>query len=301
MSRIGKKPVPSRQASPPRSRARRSRPRAPRASCRFIGPTTSGRDGERRRAVDAARREQAARAPVGHVAHAWSHNMFDGVTKGFERKLEINGVGYRAAVQGKDLQAVARLSATTSTIRSRQGSRSRRRSRPKSSITGIDKQQVGQVAAEIRDYPPARALQGQGREVRGRVHLPQGRQEEVRSRQHGQRKHKLRERRKARVRRALKAVGERPSAPLRLPLVEAHLCADHRRCAGRTLAAASSLEKDLRDKLKTGADKDAARRRQAPRGARASKAASRTSSSIAAATSITAGSRRWRMPPAKAA
>ena len=43
-----------------------------------------------------------------------------------------------------------------------------------------------------------------------------------------------------------------------LPLVAAHLCAGDRRRRGRTLAAASSLDKDLREKLKTGADKAAA-------------------------------------------
>ena len=52
--------------------------------------------------------------------------------------------------------------------------------------------------------------------------------------------------------------GGRPSAPVGLPLVEAHLCPGDRRQRGHTLAAASSLEKDLREKLKTGADKAAA-------------------------------------------
>ena len=71
---------------------------------------------------------------------------------------------------------------------------------------------------------------------------------------------------------------------------------------GRTLAAASSLEKDLREKLKTGADTAAAAAvgkliaERADRGR-----ASRTSSSIAAAISFTAASRRWPTPPAKAA
>ena len=48
-------------------------------------------------------------------------------------------------------------------------------------ISGIDKRQVGQVASEIRALSPARALQGQGRQIFGRVHLPQGREEEVRA------------------------------------------------------------------------------------------------------------------------
>ncbi len=46
-------------------------------------------------------------------------------------------------------------------------------------VTGIDKQQVGQVAAEIREFRGPEPYKGQGCQVRGRIHLPQGRQEEV--------------------------------------------------------------------------------------------------------------------------
>jgi large subunit ribosomal protein L6 len=107
-----------------------------------------------------ATRPSARALHVGHVAHAWSSNLVTGVTKGFEKKLEITGVGYRAAVQGKNLQ-LRSATATTSSIRSRRASRSRRRSRPRSSISGIDKQQVGQVAAEIR-VPPPEPYKGKG-------------------------------------------------------------------------------------------------------------------------------------------
>ena len=89
-------------------------------------------------------------------------NLVEGVTKGFERKLEINGVGYRAAVQGKNLQLHARLQPRRRSIRSRPASRSRRRSRPRSSITGTDKQRVGQVAAEIREFRKPEPYKGKG-------------------------------------------------------------------------------------------------------------------------------------------
>jgi large subunit ribosomal protein L6 len=88
-------------------------------------------------------------------------NLMAGVTKGFEEKLEINGVGYRAAVQGKNLQLQVGLSHDVAypipagiTIVT-----------PKPTeitITGIDKQLVGQVAAEIRSYRPPEPYKGKG-------------------------------------------------------------------------------------------------------------------------------------------
>ena len=154
-----------------------------------------------------------------------------GVTKGFERKLEITGVGFRAAVQGKNLQLQLGYSHDVVypipegiTIAT-----------PKPTeivITGIDKQKVGQVAAEIRELPAAGALQGQGREVRGRIHLPQGRQEEVTERgRFGEDMATVKartDRRKATVRRADQGRGHRPRAPDGVPLLEAHLCAGDR-------------------------------------------------------------------------
>jgi len=88
-------------------------------------------------------------------------NLVTGVTKGFERKLEINGVGYRAAVQGKNLQIALGYShdvvypiPTGITIAT-----------PKPTevlISGIDRQKVGQVAAEIRGFRPPEPYKGKG-------------------------------------------------------------------------------------------------------------------------------------------
>jgi large subunit ribosomal protein L6 len=88
-------------------------------------------------------------------------NLVAGVTKGFEERLEINGVGYRAAVQGKQLnlqlghshdinypipQGIAIATPRPTEI----------------VISGIDKQQVGQVAAEIRSFRPPEPYKGKG-------------------------------------------------------------------------------------------------------------------------------------------
>ncbi|HUI13895.1 MAG TPA: 50S ribosomal protein L6 [Xanthobacteraceae bacterium] len=88
-------------------------------------------------------------------------NLITGVTKGFEQRLEINGVGYRAAVQGKNLQIALGYShdivypipegITIATPRP-----------VEIIISGSDRQKVGQVAAEIREYRPPEPYKGKG-------------------------------------------------------------------------------------------------------------------------------------------
>src|SRR5262249_15971522 len=88
-------------------------------------------------------------------------NIVTGVTKGFERRLEITGVGYRATMQGKNLQLTLGYSHEINfhvpdgiTIAT-----------PKPTevvVTGIDKQRVGQVAAEIRGFRPPEPYKGKG-------------------------------------------------------------------------------------------------------------------------------------------
>ncbi len=95
------------------------------------------------------------------MARAQIANLVGGVTSGFERKLEINGVGYKAAVAGKNLQLSlgyshdvmypipAGVTITT----------------PKPTeitVTGIDKRQVGQVASEIRAFRSPEPYKGKG-------------------------------------------------------------------------------------------------------------------------------------------
>jgi len=101
-----------------------------------------------------------ARALYGTV-RAQVANLVEGVTKGFEKKLEITGVGYRAAMQGKNLQLALGYShdvvypipeGITITV-------------PKPTeitVTGSDIQRVGQVAAEIRAYRPPEPYKGKG-------------------------------------------------------------------------------------------------------------------------------------------
>jgi len=88
-------------------------------------------------------------------------NLIAGVTKGFEERLEINGVGYRAAVQGKNLQLA--LGYSHDVVYPIPEGITIATPRPvEIVISGIDRQKVGQVAAEIRDYRPPEPYKGKG-------------------------------------------------------------------------------------------------------------------------------------------
>ncbi|HUO91510.1 MAG TPA: 50S ribosomal protein L6 [Rhizomicrobium sp.] len=89
------------------------------------------------------------------------NNLVVGVTQGFTQKLEINGVGYRAAVQGKNLQL--QLGFSHDVLYPIPTGINIVCEKPTSiSVSGIDKQLVGQVAAEIRGYRPPEPYKGKG-------------------------------------------------------------------------------------------------------------------------------------------
>jgi large subunit ribosomal protein L6 len=92
-------------------------------------------------------------------------NMVEGVTKGFEKKLEIQGVGYRATMRGTDLELAVGFSHPV-IIRPRPGISfdvvAERGGPIQIIVRGIDKQQVGQTAAEIRKVRPPEPYKGKG-------------------------------------------------------------------------------------------------------------------------------------------
>jgi large subunit ribosomal protein L6 len=88
-------------------------------------------------------------------------NLMTGVTKGFEKRLEITGVGYRAAVQGKNLQIALGYSHDV-VFPIPQGIAIVTPKPTEIVVTGIDRQQVGQVAAEIRGFRPPEPYKGKG-------------------------------------------------------------------------------------------------------------------------------------------
>ena len=88
-------------------------------------------------------------------------NLVTGVTKGFETKLEISGVGYRAAVQGKNLQIALGYSHDI-VFAIPEGIAIATPTPTEIVVTGIDKQKVGQVAAEIRAFRGPEPYKGKG-------------------------------------------------------------------------------------------------------------------------------------------
>lgn len=88
-------------------------------------------------------------------------NIVDGVTKGFEKKLEITGVGYKAAVQGKALNLSLGYSHDV-LYAIPEGIQITTPKPTEVVVAGMDRQQVGQVAAEIRKFRPPEPYKGKG-------------------------------------------------------------------------------------------------------------------------------------------
>jgi large subunit ribosomal protein L6 len=88
-------------------------------------------------------------------------NMVEGVTKGFEKRLEIQGVGYRAALKGTDLELQVGYSHPV-TVKPRTGITFEVPAPTQIVVKGTDKQQVGQTAAEIRKVRPPEPYKGKG-------------------------------------------------------------------------------------------------------------------------------------------
>ena len=92
---------------------------------------------------------------------ALSVNLMQGVSDGFERKLEINGVGYRAKLEGKVIELSLGFSHPVK-HELPDGVSAELPSNTEIILKSMDKQLVGQVAAEIRDYRPPEPYKGKG-------------------------------------------------------------------------------------------------------------------------------------------
>ena len=99
--------------------------------------------------------------PMAGTARAILANMVQGVSEGFTRKLELVGVGYRAAMQGKDLNLNLGFSHPTVYI-APEGITLSTPTQTEILVSGADKQQVGEVAAKIRAYRKPEPYKGKG-------------------------------------------------------------------------------------------------------------------------------------------
>jgi large subunit ribosomal protein L6 len=104
--------------------------------------------------------QQTARTRAG-ATRAHLANMVRGVTRGYEKKLELVGVGFRAQVQGKNLNLTLGFSHPVS-VPIPEGINIETPSQTEIVVKGIDRQKVGQVAAEIRGIRPPEPYKGKG-------------------------------------------------------------------------------------------------------------------------------------------
>ena len=102
------------------------------------------------------------------MTRALLHNMVVGVSEGFKKELEINGVGYRAAKEGKNLVMNLGFSHQVN-IPDTEDCTIVWQDPNHFSVTGIDKQKVGQYAAEIRGKKPPEPYKGKGIRYAGEV------------------------------------------------------------------------------------------------------------------------------------
>jgi large subunit ribosomal protein L6 len=161
MSRIGKKPVVVPAGVTAKVDGQRVTVKGAKGQLEFVVPDDVAvvhNDNEIK--VDPRNDTKRARALWG-TARAQVNNIVVGVTKGFEKKLEITGVGYRAAVQGKVLQLALGYSHDVN-FPIPEGIAIVTPKPTEITISGMNKQQVGQVAAEIRALRGPEPYKGKG-------------------------------------------------------------------------------------------------------------------------------------------
>jgi large subunit ribosomal protein L6 len=109
----------------------------------------------------AARSQSRFADAMSGTTRAHIANMVAGVTKGFEKKLELVGVGYRAAVQGQKLNLTLGFSHPVE-YPIPKGITIETPSQNEIIVKGMDRRQVGQVAADLRNYRPPEPYKGKG-------------------------------------------------------------------------------------------------------------------------------------------
>jgi large subunit ribosomal protein L6 len=161
MSRIGKKPVPIPSGVTASVDGQQVAVKGPKGELKHVlvdEVIAKLEDGS----IEVAPRDetQTARAMWG-MSRTLVANLVTGVTEGFTKKLEITGVGYRAAVQGTNVQLQLGYSHDI-LFPIPDGIQVQCPKPTEIVITGIDKQKVGQVAAEIRRFRPPEPYKGKG-------------------------------------------------------------------------------------------------------------------------------------------
>ncbi|AQZ53266.1 50S ribosomal protein L6 [Martelella mediterranea] len=161
MSRIGKKPVQVPKGVTASVDGQKITAKGPKGELFFVANdevSVAMEDGAI--VVSPINQSKEARSKWG-MSRTMVENIMKGVTDGYERKLEINGVGYRAAMQGKNLQLSLGFSHEV-VYQPPEGITLACPKPTEITVTGIDKQVVGQVAANIREYRGPEPYKGKG-------------------------------------------------------------------------------------------------------------------------------------------
>lgn len=165
MSRIGKNPVPVPQGVEVAIDGQSVRAKGKLGELKLVvheDVVVKLEDGEKGKQVRLSPRGDGRQARIlWPTMRTMVRNLVEGVSQGYRKKLEITGVGYRANLQGSDLVMTLGFSHE---IRYKvpAGIKLAVEKQTQIEITGIDKQQVGQVAAEIRAYKPPEPYKGKG-------------------------------------------------------------------------------------------------------------------------------------------
>jgi len=161
MSRIGKLAVPIPAGVMAKVDGQTVTVKGPKGELSFTCPDlVSVKEVEGGIKVDPVNEEQKARAMWG-LSRTMIANLVQGTTEGCTKHLEISGVGYRAPVQGSDLVLALGLSHDVK-YAIPNGIEIKCPKPTEIQVSGIDKQRVGQVAAEIREWRPPEPYKGKG-------------------------------------------------------------------------------------------------------------------------------------------
>jgi large subunit ribosomal protein L6 len=166
MSKVGKKPVDVPSGVTPRVEGQKVSVKGPKGELSFLVPDDVAVKLEGSQISVNPRTETRKARTMWGTSRASISNIVTGVSKGFEKKLEINGVGYKAAAAGKNLNLS--LGYSHEVIYSVPAGITVATPKPTEIvISGIDRQQVGQVAAEIRAYRGPEPYKGKGVKYEG--------------------------------------------------------------------------------------------------------------------------------------
>lgn len=161
MSRIGKKPIELASGIKVSVQGQNVLVEGPKGKLKRVIHPAIGVKVEGTKVVFARKGDSASEKALHGLSRSLVHNMVEGVTKGFEKQMEIVGIGYRAKVEGKVLNLILGFSHPVN-FTVPEGITIAVEKNTILKINGIDKELVGAVAAEIRRFYPPEPYKGKG-------------------------------------------------------------------------------------------------------------------------------------------